>query len=289
MVSARFLRVALGGPWGDFRLALVARGPADDPRPVLCVHGLTRNARDFDRLGEALAQRGRRVLQLDVAGRGRSDWLADPSTYDLPTYAHQIGTLLARLGLPQVDWVGTSMGGLIALELARTRPQLIRRLVLNDIGPFVPHQALAPIADYLGLDLAFASLDELEAHLRTIHAGFGPLTAAQWRHLALHSARRDAAGRFRLHYDSRIREPFRQRALTDIELWDGFAQLTAPVLVLRGADSPILPPAVVAEMQRRRPDLRVVTWAGVGHAPALMAPDQLAPVVAFLTAPTPAA
>ncbi len=278
------LRVDLGPAAGHRRLAVFARGPRDDPRPVLCVHGLTRNARDFDALALALAARGRRVLQLDVAGRGASDPLPDPAAYDLPTYAGDVELLLDRLGVARVDWVGTSMGGLVALELARRAPGRIGRLVLNDIGPWVPKEALAPIADYLGLDPVFPTLDALEAHLRAVHAGFGPLTDLQWRHLALHSARRDDGGRFRLHYDPRIREPFLARALSDVDLWDGFARLAGPVLVLRGAESPILPEAVVAEMVRRRPGTEVRTFAGVGHAPALMDPAQIAPVVAFLSA-----
>ncbi len=278
------LRVDLGPAAGHRRLAVFVRGPRDDPRPVLCVHGLTRNARDFDALALALAARGRRVLQLDVAGRGASDPLPDPGGYDLPTYARDVMLLVDRLEIGRVDWVGTSMGGLVALELARHAPERIGRLVLNDIGPWVPREALAPIADYLGRDPVFPTLDALEAHLRAVHHGFGPLTDAQWRHLALHSARRDGAGRFRLHYDPRIREPFLARAVADIDLWDGFARLAEPVLVLRGAESPILPEAVVAEMVRRRPGTEVRTFAGVGHAPALMDPAQIAPVVAFLAA-----
>jgi len=268
------------GP-GRVRIAWIERGPADAARTVVCVHGLTRNARDFDHLGRDLAARGFQVLQVDVAGRGRSGWLDDPLLYDLPVYARQLAAWLDALGLPRVDWVGTSMGGLVALELAKSRPRLFCTLVLNDIGPFVPAAALEPIAAYLGLDLAFPHIDALEEHLRTIHAGFGPLGQEGWRHLALHSARREGAV-WRLHYDPRIREPFLARRGQDIVLWDGFDALACPVLVLRGETSAVLPRDVVAEMRRRRPDLGVVEFPGIGHAPALMARDQIDVVGAFL-------
>ena len=263
------------------RLAWIERGPGDASRTVVCVHGLTRNARDFDRLGQELAARGLRVLQVDVAGRGRSGWLEDPLLYDLPVYARQLADWLARLRLSRVDWIGTSMGGLVAFELAKSRPRLFRTLVLNDIGPFVPAAALEPIAAYLGLDLAFPHIDALEEHLRTIHAGFGPLGHAGWRHLALHSARREGDV-WRLHYDPRIREPFLARRGRDVVLWEGFDALACPVLVLRGEESAVLSRDVVAEMRRRRPDLGVVEFPGIGHAPALMARDQIEVVAAFL-------
>lgn len=263
------------------RLAWIERGPEDAARTVICVHGLTRNARDFDRLGQDLAARGLRVLQVDVAGRGRSGWLADPLLYDLPVYARQLGDWLARLGLSRVDWIGTSMGGLIALELAKERAHLFRTLVLNDIGPFVPAAALEPIAAYLGLDLAFPHIDALEDHLRTIHAGFGPLGHEGWRHLALHAARREGDV-WRLHYDPRIREPFLARRGQDIVLWDGFDALTCPVLVLRGEASPVLPRGIVAAMRARRPGVEAVEFAGIGHAPALMDRAQIDVVAAFL-------
>lgn len=263
------------------RLAWIERGPEDAARTVVCVHGLTRNARDFDRLGEDLAARGLRVLQVDVAGRGRSGWLQDPLLYDLPVYARQLAAWLDALGLVRVDWIGTSMGGLVALELAKTRPEVFRTVVLNDIGPFVPAAALEPIAAYLGLDPAFPHIDALEDHLRAIHAGFGPLGHEGWRHLALHSARREGDV-WRLHYDPRIREPFLARRGRDIVLWEGFGRLSCPVLVLRGETSPVLPRETVAAMRARRPDLGVVEFPGIGHAPALMDRAQIDVVAAFL-------
>jgi pimeloyl-ACP methyl ester carboxylesterase len=266
------------------RLAWVEWGARDAAHTVVCVHGLTRNARDFDALAHRLAQTGARVLCVDVPGRGASGWLDDPMRYTVPVYARQLAAWLDALRLARVDWVGTSMGGLIALELARTQPERLHRLVLNDIGPFVAKETLAPIKAYLGLDLVFASLDALEAHLRTIHAGFGPLADQVWRHLAEHSARRVRDG-WRLHYDPRIREPFLAVAEQDIDMWEAWQGLSCPVLVLRGAQSTILDAATAERMTQTGPRARLVTFEGIGHAPALFDPTQIAVVVGFLLEP----
>src|SRR5262245_9717744 len=161
--------LTLGAPFEGTRIAYVDRRAAGDNRNVICVHGLTRNARDFDVLGEALAHRGWRVIAVDVVGRGRSSWLADPRQYQVPVYAAQLKLFIEALELETVDWVGTSMGGLIGMVLAATEPQLIRRLVLNDVGPFVSKAALQQIRTYVGTNPRFANLDEAEAYVRSIH------------------------------------------------------------------------------------------------------------------------
>ncbi len=279
--AMRQRRLRLGASGGGIALAWTEWGEERAGRTVLCVHGLTRNARDFDFLAARLAAGGARVLCVDVVGRGRSDWLQDPRGYRLDTYIGQIRELLDRLELDAVDWIGTSMGGLIALGLAARQPQRIARLVLNDIGPFVAAAALEPIRAYLGLDLSFADLAELEAHLRRIHVGFGPLTEAQWRHLAIHSARREG-GRLRLHYDPAIRVPFLEETAEDLDLWSAYERLSCPVLVLRGARSPVLDPATAMAMTVRGPRARLVTFAGIGHAPALMCAEQIETVADWL-------
>src|SRR6476619_3289185 len=176
--------VALGADFAELELSYLEHGDPSAARTVVCVHGLTRNAQDFDVMAGLLASRGCRVLAVDVAGRGHSGWLADPSQYDVPVYAAQIARLLDIVGVAEVDWVGTSMGGLIGIVLAASERPPMTRLVINDVGPFVPQAALAQIRAYLGLDLTFKDLAELEAHLRLIHGGFGQLTDAQWQHLA---------------------------------------------------------------------------------------------------------
>jgi pimeloyl-ACP methyl ester carboxylesterase len=262
------------------KLAYTEWGEPSAPRVVVCVHGLTRNARDFDVLAGRLA-RNARVLCFDVVGRGRSPWLADPRRYGNLVYAVQLRLALARLSIAEVDWVGTSMGGLIGMLVASGPASPIRRLVLNDIGPFVPKAALEIIRSYLGLDLSFRDLAEVEQHLRQIHAPFGPLTDAQWRHLAMHSARPEGTG-LRLHYDPRIGIPFADWAGTDIDLWPLYDAVGVPTLLLRGGDSLLLSAETAQAMTTRGPRAELVTWPGIGHAPALMADEQVETVSRWL-------
>jgi len=280
-VAMRLREVALDGPHEGVRLGIVEWGEPAARRTVVCVHGLTRNARDFDRLAEALAARGARVLAVDVVGRGRSSWLADKSAYTVPTYAAQLARLVELLGLEAVDWVGTSMGGLIGMALAAVPGTRIQRLVLNDVGPFVPRAALEVIRGYVGQDPLFATLEEAEAYLRRVHAPFGRLTDPQWRHLAEHSVRATPEG-LRLHYDPGIRVPYEAQATADIELWPLWDAIAAPTLVLRGALSTLLLEETVRAMLRRGPECEVLTFPGCGHAPALLDPSQIEPVAAWL-------
>ncbi|MGH6943944.1 MAG: alpha/beta fold hydrolase [Geminicoccaceae bacterium] len=268
-------RAQVEGPDGSYGLSYARWGAPDAARAIVCLHGLTRNGRDFDRLAEALAREAQ-VICPDMVGRGLSDPLADPEQYALPTYVAHMLQLLAGLGLNEVEWVGTSMGGLIGMGVAASgEASPIRRLVLNDIGPFIPSAGLRRINTYLGLDLRFASLDGLEAHLRAIHEGFGPLSDDQWRHLAERSAARREDGRFGLNYDQRLGEPLKREPIEDVDLWAVWDQIRCPVLVLRGRESDLLLPETAAEMARRGPKAKVVQIDGAGHAPALIAKDQI--------------
>lgn len=248
--------------------------------PTICVHGLTRNGRDFDPLAEALAATGP-VLCPDVVGRGKSDWLRDPNFYSVPYYAADISSLIARLGVAEVNYVGTSMGGMIGMAIASQPGSPIRRLILNDIGPLVPKASLERIAGYVGTLQRFESLKALEQYLRTVHAPFGPLTDAQWAHMAEYSHRKTADGGYTLSYDPGIAVPM-QGPIKDVVLWPLYDQITCPTLVVRGATSDLLLPETAAEMATRGPKAEIYEVAGCGHAPALMAADQIARVKAFL-------
>jgi pimeloyl-ACP methyl ester carboxylesterase len=267
-------RVQVDGPDGNCGLSFADWGAPDAARTVVCVHGLTRNGRDFDHLASVLQEHAR-VICPDMAGRGLSDPLRDPEQYALPTYIGHMLQLVVKLELGLVDWVGTSMGGLIGMGLAASEASPVRRLVLNDIGPFIPKAALGRINTYLGMDLRFDTLEQLEAHLREVHAGFGPLSDAEWRHLAEHSARRRADGSFGLNYDQRLGEPMKRGPIEDVDLWPVWDQIKCPVLVLRGAASDLLLAETAEEMTRRGPAAEIVEIDGTGHAPALMARDQI--------------
>jgi pimeloyl-ACP methyl ester carboxylesterase len=272
------------GPQGFLSLVYWEwEGPPGAPT-VLCVHGLTRNGRDFDLLAEALSSRFR-VICPDMPGRGRSDWLEDAASYSFPFYLAVLGALYARLDVPAVHWVGTSMGGLLGMLFAALPKSPVRRLVLNDVGPVLPKAGLERIARYVGRDPGFSNRQELEAYLRDVHAAFGPLTDAQWRRLAEHSGRTRNDGRLGLAYDPKIAAAFNSGTpLQDIDFWPFYDQVRCPTLVIRGGQSDVLPTGDAAAMTERGPCAQLVEFPGIGHAPALMADDQIAAVRDFLAA-----
>ncbi len=248
-------------------------------RAVVCVHGLTRNGRDFDALARHLAAQGRRVICPDVPGRGMSGWLPAGALYVLPTYVAALAPLLGELG--EYDWVGTSMGGLIGMGLTAAPGVSMRRMVLNDVGPSIPEAALGRIREYLLAPPVFQDIQGLEAYLRRVHAPFGNLSDTQWRHLAEHSGRMTAGGQYRLHYDPAILEAM-DGPITDLDLWPLWEFcVQRQVLVLRGETSDLLLPETAARMGQH-PNVRVATIAGCGHAPALMEPAQIRLIADFL-------
>jgi pimeloyl-ACP methyl ester carboxylesterase len=270
--SARGLHRIAYREWGDPRNRDV----------LVCVHGLTRSARDFDELARALCSQFR-VVCPDVAGRGDSERLADPALYALPQYLSDMVTLVARLDVEAVSWLGTSMGGLIGMALAAQAHSPVAKLALNDAGPVIAHAALERIAGYLGTKMQFSTLEQAEAYIRGISAPFGPHSDAQWRHLTATWLRRNDDGSWRAHYDPRIAETFRAAMPEkDLELWALYDAIRCPVLVLRGESSDLLSRSTTQDMSARGPRARVVEIPGVGHAPTLMHPDQIALVREFL-------
>lgn len=267
-------KLRLEPPFEEVELAYLDWGEPAAERRVLCVHGVTRNAHDFDVLAAALAEHGARVIAVDMVGRGASSWLDDAEGYQIEVYIAQLTQFIEKLDLAPFDWIGTSMGGLIGMVFAASDNSPIKTLVINDIGPFVPKSALDQIITYLGLDLHFADIDEVERHLRFIHAPFGHLTDAQWRALAEHGSKRSDGG-YRLTYDPRVREQFKAAAESDIELWEIWDNIKCPTYILRGNESNILTFATAEAMKQRGPKADVATFSGVGHAPALMSNDQI--------------
>jgi pimeloyl-ACP methyl ester carboxylesterase len=276
----RTLSFAGLSPHGFHRVVYYEWGDPANDRVVICVHGLSRNGRDFDVLGEALSET-HRVIAVDMPGRGASQWLPDASDYVFPTYLTTLTALVARSGASQVAWVGTSMGALLGMAMAAQRDTPVARLVVNDAGPLIEPVAVARIRDYLGLAPTFATLAEADAYIRKVSAPFGPLTDAQWDHLTRTSVAQDAQGRYALTYDPGIAVPFKSTAAPP-DLWPLWDAIRCPTLVLRGAESDLLSPATAQAMTTRGPKARLVEFPGIGHAPMLLSPDQIAPVVAFL-------
>lgn len=270
------------GPSGFHRIAFTEWGDQRGRKATICVHGLTRNGRDFDVLAEALSANGR-VVCPDVAGRGASDWLPEPQDYIYPTYLGDMAGLMSHIDAERVDWVGTSMGGLIGMMLAATPGTPIRRLVINDIGPFVPKEALVRLSGYVGASPTFDGLDAAEAYLRDVHAPFGELTDEQWQHLAKISTTQAAAGQLQLHYDPAIADIFSRGPIEDIDLWSVWDRIECPVLVIRGENSDLLRAETAADMTSRGPKAELLTVPGCGHAPALMSADQVDAIVEWLS------
>lgn len=256
-----------------------------DPRNrdvLVCVHGLTRSSRDFDELARALCAQ-LRIVCPDVAGRGDSDRLADPKLYTWAQYVADMVTLIARLDIEAVNWLGTSMGGFVGMALAALAGSPVKKLVLNDAAPVIGRAALERIATYVGKAPTFASLDEAEKYVRSISAPFGPHTDTQWRFLADTWVRRHEDGSFRPHYDTRIAEAYRATMPEkDLELWHLYDAVRCPTLLVRGEHSDVVSRQTAAEMARRGPKAKVVEIRGVGHAPTLLQPEQIALVRDFL-------
>jgi len=278
--------------WGDAQAAHV----------VVCAHGLTRQGRDFDRLAQALVAQSPHPLQVicpDVVGRGRSEWLAEPAGYQIPQYAADMLAMLAQVqkqmgpdnAMQTLDWVGTSMGGLIGMVLAGQPglplPAPIRRLVLNDVGPGIAWGSVQRMQTYVGQYGQYRDLDEAAAAMWALSTGFGPVPADVWREMSAHMLRPGSDGAVTLHYDPAISVPV--RALTpeaaaagEAALWALYDQIQAKTLLIRGQESDLLTPETATAMTERGPRAQLDTWPGFGHAPTLTSEDQIEVVAKFL-------
>lgn len=275
--------VACLSPKGLHRVSYLEWGDPRNRDALICAHGLTRNGRDFDELARALCGRWR-VVCPDIAGRGQSDRLADPALYAIPQYVSDLVTLIARLDVEAVSWLGTSMGGLIGMALAAQAGTPVKKLVLNDAGPVISRSSLERIATYVGTAPAFPSLEKAEEYVRTVSAPFGPHSDAQWRFLAETWVRRNEDGSYAALYDPRIAEAFKGSIPKEgnLEFWPVYEAVRCPTLVVRGEHSDLLSRETAREMGLRGPKARVVEIRGVGHAPTFMHADQIAIVREFL-------
>lgn len=295
MSEPRLSSVQCSSPAGLHRMAYKEWGDPANPHVLVCVHGVTRVADDFDALARALCDRYR-VVCPDVVGRGRSGRLRDPSYYTVPQYVADMVTLVARItgnngannGDEHVHWFGTSMGGLIGMILASFEDSPITKLVLNDIGPVLDPVAMARIGDYIGQDLRFPSFEAGAAFVREVSSAFGPHSDEQWHKLASDVLVQVPGGEWTRHYDPGLAKPFAaitpERARQDeVQLWAAYDAIRCPTLLVRGELSDLLSRATAEEMTRRGPKPELVELAGVGHAPTFVQPDQIALARRFLT------
>jgi pimeloyl-ACP methyl ester carboxylesterase len=267
---------------GLHRIAYREWGDPRNREVLVCVHGLTRSSRDFDELARTLCAQFR-VVCPDVAGRGDSDRLADPKFYTWAQYVADMVTLIARLDVEAVNWLGTSMGGFVGMALAAQQGSPVRKLILNDAAPVIAKAALERIGSYLGAAPAFASLEEAESYVRTIAAPFGEHSDAQWRTLAETWVRKSEDGTWRPHYDLRIADAYRATLPEkDLELWSLYDAVRCPTLLMRGERSDVVSRETAEAMGRRGPKATVIEFKGIGHAPTLLHANQIAVVRDFL-------
>jgi pimeloyl-ACP methyl ester carboxylesterase len=271
-------------PAGFHKIAFVDWGPVDDMRPVICLHGLTRQGRDFDYVAGPLAAAGRRVICPDLPGRGLSDRLANPDDYSLGQYCSDMNVLLACLQVEEVDWVGTSLGGLVGMVLAGFPGNIIKRLVINDIGPYVSSTGLRRIGQYIQeMPASFPTLDDAEKYLRRVLAPYGHLSDEHWRHLTRHSVRwDDGRGHFKVLCDPRVAKAFRYPWFYPLDLWKYWDAITIPTLLLHGGKSDLLSRDLTLEMRKRNSHAEIFRFDDCGHVPPLMATEQVDIVVGFV-------
>jgi pimeloyl-ACP methyl ester carboxylesterase len=286
MMQPRIKMVQCLSPTGLHRMAYQSWGDDDNPRILVCVHGVTRVSDDFDRLAESLSEHYR-VICPDVVGRGRSDWLRDPRHYIVPQYVSDMVTLIARLDVTQVDWVGTSMGGLIGMGLAALPDSPVRKMVINDIGPNLNFPALSRIGEYIAQDVRFDSFEAGRDYIRTVSAPFGPHSDDEWDKLARDVLRKDNEGSWRRHYDLAIAKGFEgmteeSTKRGEAALWATYDAIRAPVLLVRGSESDLLTRETAQAMTERGPCAQLAEIPGVGHAPTFMHDDQISLIKHFL-------
>ena len=278
---------------GQHRMAYWQWGEPGADHVIICAHGLSRQGRDFDVLAQALCEAAKgkmRVICPDVVGRGKSDWLKDPMGYQIPQYAADMVALIEQLQPKTLDWVGTSMGGLIGTVICGqpdlTLPVPVRKLVLNDVGPAIEWSAIQRIGQYIGKAGQFETIQQVAEAMWAISRSFGPHTPAQWLALSEAMVKPSGSG-FTLHYDPALAIPFNSATEESTKqgtamLWALYDNIKAQTLVTRGANSDLLSKATAQAMTQRGPKAQLVEFAGVGHAPTFIAPDQVKVVVEFL-------
>ena len=266
---------------GFHRIHYTEWGDASNPRVLICAHGLTRCGRDFDTLARTL-QGDYRVICPDVAGRGESEWLANKADYNYAQYMNDMTALLARTGAQTVHWLGTSMGGIIGMLLASHADTPITRMVVNDVGAFIPKASLERISMYLGVSPRFADFDSVVMAVRAV-SPFGEMSDETWRALTAPLVKQLADGSWQFRYDPGIGDAFKIGAIQDVDLSPVWEKVACPVLITRGVDSDLLLKSTYQSMCRKA-GVRGIEFAHVGHAPMFQEASQIDAVREFLLA-----
>lgn len=270
--------VQCASPSGFHKMAYHEWGDPNNPRVLICMHGLTRRGSDFTVLAKAMRDRYR-VICPDIVGRGDSDWLKNPMLYGIPQYVNDMNALLAQLGLQEVDWFGTSMGGLIGIFMASQKNSPIKKMILNDVGPRIEPTALKRLNDYVGKPLRFNSKKEGLIYLNRICEPFGTFSPEQWKDYNGPHLKKDG-DQWIVHYDPDIVKPFAAvnkmtSMMGEMMTWKAYDAIKAEMLIVRGADSDLISAKTVSEMCRRNPKAKSTEILGVGHAPAFITPEQV--------------
>jgi len=253
---------------------------------VICVHGYTRNGRDFDALAHYLSLKGRHIYCPDIVGRGDSAWFKQAQHYSFPQYVDDMNVLIARTNAHHIDWIGTSMGGIIGMMIASLPNSPVRRLILNDVGPQIPLHGLRKLAKYIGNEPDFKTKAEAKDFFKKNYAQFGLLSDSQWDTFTKHSVEQRAPNLFVAKVDPHIKNPkstvqilsdlfhHPQKALEgilyDIDLWSIWKTIHCPVLVIHGKHSDLLTTEIIEKMQRIHDSTYVYEIEDAGHAPALL-------------------
>ncbi len=266
------------GSTGYHKIHYVEWGDLTSQKVVMCLHGFSRNGRDFDYLAQDLAERGYRVICPDMPGRGKSDWLQNPLDYNYPKHGSEIMTLLARLNVEQIDVVGTSMGGILGMVMSSFPHSPLRKVVMNDVGPFIPSGPQQRIREYLGLYPTFKNKERAKSYMQQLIGPFGPFTPEQMDHAVLHGYFINPEGLYQLAYDPNILINFTGE---DADLWAMWEKVSCPILLIRGEKSELLTLNCVDRMMQKQ-YVSYVEFSGIGHAPALNTPEQIKTVVDWL-------
>jgi pimeloyl-ACP methyl ester carboxylesterase len=285
MLQARLETVQWLSPAGLQNLGYREWGDPSNPHVLICVHGLTRVSNDFHDVAQVMGQHVR-VIAPDVPGRGRSDWLPNPALYGIPNYVAAMVALLARAKATTVDWLGTSMGGLIGMGLTSMKGHPVRRFICNDVGPTLKLEALQRIGTYVGQPMRFDSIGEAVPYIKAISTTFGPHSEAQWRKLT-EDVLVQKDGAWTTHYDPAIAEPFKaisaeQAAFNEAMLWGAWDSINTETLLIRGETSDLLSRQTAEEMTQRGPKAKLIELSGIGHAPTFMHEDQIDIVRRFI-------